>query len=123
MGYGQPSVDLRIVSAVASSRTWVSWVGWGMIAMGVMYALTIIGLFFAWLPIWLGVSLLGAAGNAKRLSETGSVEELLGYVQRVRTYFTVMGVLLALTAVMFLVALAGFGSSIFAALIAASGNM
>jgi hypothetical protein len=75
-GPGQTPSDqlVKNLSETASgSSTCMKFPGVMMIIDGVMLALTGIGLLICWLPIWLGVILFQAAGNAEMASKGAAV--------------------------------------------------
>jgi ABC-type protease/lipase transport system fused ATPase/permease subunit len=60
---------------------------------GGLYAITIIGLVIAWLPIWMGYLLWKSAAGAEAATATGSEADAIESLRRLRTLFTVQGVL------------------------------
>lgn len=75
------------------SRGWMKLIGVMMILYGTLVAFTIVGIIFAWLPIWLGILLFQAASSAEDAHLTNNVDELLITQKRLKTYFTIMGVI------------------------------
>jgi hypothetical protein len=109
-----PSDQLvRKLSETASgSSTWMKFLGVMMIIDGVMLAVTGIGLLVCWLPIWLGVILFQAAGDAEMASK-GAAARLLDYVQRLNRFFLIHGILALLVLVVSLIMLFVFGMAMF----------
>jgi hypothetical protein len=64
-----------------------------MILYGAIVALSIVGIIVAWLPIWLGILLFQAASTAEEAHINDNADELLAALKRLKTYFTIMGVL------------------------------
>lgn len=87
------------------SRGWMKLIGIMMIIYGTLVALTVIGLIFAWLPIWLGILLFQAASSAEDAHITGNADEMLVTQKRLKTYFTIMGII---TLISLLFGLLGF---------------
>lgn len=88
------NVDIRSISApLYESRIWLKILGISSIAGGVFAALTIVGIVFAWIPIWLGVASMRAAKAVTGAFESGSAEALQETNIRLRTAITIMGVL------------------------------
>ncbi len=74
-------------------RGWMKLMGVMFIIIGVFYAITIIGLIIAWVPIWLGVLLFQSANAAERAYETASDYELHHSLSKLKVYFIIMGIL------------------------------
>ena len=91
---------------LASGKGWVKFVGIFNIILGALQALSIIGILWAWIPIWQGV-LLQAGGAVERAQMAGDESALRMALDKLRVYFVVQGVLfiisLALIALMFVV--------------------
>ena len=99
-----------IMRPLVTGKLWLKVLAVAMIFTGAIQALTIIGILWAWLPIWLGVLLFQAAGAAEQASLSGDVALAERATDRLRLFFMIQGILLtivlALTAVMML--LGGF---------------
>jgi hypothetical protein len=102
----------RLSETASGSSAWMKFLGVMMIIDGVMLALTGIGLLICWLPIWLGVLLFQAAGDAE-LASKGAAGRLMGYVQKVNRFFLIQGILALLVLVFALVMLFLFGAAVF----------
>jgi hypothetical protein len=109
-----PSDQLvRTLSQTASgSSAWMKFLGVMMIIDGVMLAITGIGLLICWLPIWLGVILFQAAGDAEMASK-GAASKLVDYVRRVNRFFLIQGILALLILVLSLIMAFVFGMAVF----------
>jgi hypothetical protein len=75
------------------SKGWMKLIGVLSIVWGVVVALSVIGLVIAWLPIWMGVVLYQSASAAEEAVRGGSQEALARSLRRIKTYFTIMGVI------------------------------
>ena len=64
------------------------------IIAGAVNALTIIGILWAWLPIWLGVVLTQAGSRAREYADKGDMASLEAMTGRLKTYFTLSGVVM-----------------------------
>jgi len=84
----QPRIDVR------GMKGWMKFLGIMNIISGAFSALSIIGIVFAWLPIWLGIILLQAGSRAQEYVDRGDEAALAGFTGKLRTYFTISGVLL-----------------------------
>ena len=107
----------KLSEAASGSAAWMKFLGVMLIIDGVMLAITGIGLLICWLPIWLGVILFQAAGDAEMASK-GAAAKLLDYVQRVNRFFLIQGILALLILVFSLVMLFVFGMAVFWGLLA-----
>jgi hypothetical protein len=104
----------RIAHEVRSTSGWVSLLGWVTLIAGIGYAVTIVGLIIAWLPMWIGISLISAGSAGKRLAETGNPEDLVTYLAKIRVYFAAIGVILAMSLVVLVGSMLLFGGTILA---------
>lgn len=98
-----------VVEKLKSMKGWLKFLGILTIIGGALQVLTIVGILFAWLPIWMGVLLYQAGDRAEeyiRSKEEGTLGVFLG---KLNTYFTIMGVIalvaIGLTVLFFIVAL------------------
>lgn len=75
------------------AKGWMKLVAVMMIIYGVLVALSIIGIIIAWLPIWMGVLLFQCAGQVERAFTADDENALVMALARLKTYFTIMGIL------------------------------
>ncbi|MBS7457889.1 DUF5362 domain-containing protein [Coralloluteibacterium stylophorae] len=106
---------------LASARGWMKLVGIVSIIQGALTALTIIGIVVAWLPIWIGVLVLQAAGAIERAERDNDGAALAEALARLKTYFVIQGVLLLLWIVFTVLVMLAYGGIIIAAV--ASGGL
>ena len=78
---------------LASGKGWVKFVGIINIIVGAFYALSIIGLIFAWIPIWMGVLLVQSGSAIERAQMAGDEAALRMALDKLRVYFIIQGVL------------------------------
>lgn len=97
-----------IIEPLYRSRFWMQLLGIMLILMGVLTAISIIGLVVAWIPVWAGVALFQAAGAAKRGYENHSEDAIKQTMGKLRTYFLISGIM-TLLYVLFMVAGLLFG--------------
>lgn len=94
-----------LVMPLASGKGWIKFVGIVNIVSGVLTALSIVGLLWAWLPIWIGVLLMQAGGAIERAQMAGDESALRQALDKLRVYFIIQGVIfivsLALMALFF----------------------
>jgi len=113
-------MDIRTLSSTLyPARNWMKLVGVLSIIYGALTALTIVGIVIAWLPIWMGVLLFQAASSLERATLMESADELSMALAKIRTYFTIMGVL---TLIGLVLAIIGILMGGLAGVMAASGK-
>lgn len=88
---------------------WLRFIGVVSIGAAIPSVVSIVGIVFAWLPIWLGVLLFQAGTAARR----GSDEELIRMIERLRLYFIIQSIVILVALVAFAIAFVFFGSIMF----------
>ena len=87
-------MDIQALSEpLYRAKFWMKLVGVMMIIYGALAALTIIGIIFAWLPIWMGVLLFQSAGQVEKAHSASDEQAMLISLAKLKTYFTITGVL------------------------------
>ena len=102
----EPSVPgaanpLDIVEPLYRAKVWLRILGIANIVIGAIYALTIIGIIVAWLPIWLGILATGAAAKIDQGFQSSSPETAKQGVANLATAITIMGVLMLINIALF----------------------
>jgi hypothetical protein len=82
----------QLCGIVAGSSTWMKLLGVLLIIYGVLLIVSIVGILICWLPIWLGVILFKAAGDAEK-AQRGASPMLIGFIQKVNRFFLIEGIL------------------------------
>jgi hypothetical protein len=101
------AVSIREISLpIYQSKGWIKFIGILSIIQGVAVALTLVGLIIAWLPIWMGVLLMQCASSVERARIRGDKALLLSSLDKLRTYFTIQGILTLITLVVVAIAFA-----------------
>jgi len=103
---GSPSEQLvkYLCDNVAKSATWMKLLGVLLIIYGVFLIISIVGILICWLPIWLGVILFKAAGDAEAASK-GAPQQLAEYIQKINRFFLIEGILALIWLIIVLIAL------------------
>ncbi len=78
---------------VFQARGWLKFLGILSIIGGVGQALSIVGILFAWLPIWMGVLLFQAGSSVEGAKQFGDRFAFLNSLGKLKTYFVLQGVL------------------------------
>ena len=89
----ETTIVREISHQLSRSSGWMRFLGIIMIIMGGVTALSIIGIIFAWLPVWMGILLIRAANNAKEATTLGDKELLGKALLNINNYFTIYGIL------------------------------
>lgn len=87
----------QLAEPLYNAKFWMKLMGVFMIIIGALYALTIVGIIVAWLPIWIGVLLFQAAGALERAYSTGNESDAIEGFGKLKTYFVINGVLLLIS--------------------------
>jgi hypothetical protein len=120
MDNGNNALVTELSTPLFQAKGWMKLVGVLMILLGVMYALTIFGIIIAWLPIWMGVLLFQAASNVEQANASGDQTALFTSLSKIKTYFTIMGILTLISVIMMVV---GFFLGIGGAMLAETGAL
>jgi hypothetical protein len=89
----QGNVVRELGLPVYESKGWLKLLGVVSILNGIVAALTIVGILFAWLPIWMGVLLYQSATSIERSQMTGDKAAFTHSLNKLKLYFTVSGVM------------------------------
>ena len=63
--------------------------------------LSLIGILWAWVPIWLGALLFQAAGAADEAAASGRLEAAVRATDKLRLFFMIQGILLLIALIIF----------------------
>ncbi len=100
----------QVTSVAMRMKPWLIISGVVNIIQGVLALITIWGVVFAWIPIWLGVLLFQAAGQVNYMAGTGDLRNLVPMLDKIRLYFLISGILIIVGVVVAIVAVLIFGS-------------
>ncbi|MEN8224195.1 MAG: DUF5362 family protein [Bacteroidota bacterium] len=89
----QSNLIKEVSAPIYQARGWMKLIGVLMIIGGVLYAITIIGIVIAWLPIWMGVVLYQAGSSSEQAYFSGDKFSLLRSMTQLKLYFTIMGIM------------------------------
>ena len=82
----------RIAEPLYRAKGWMKFIGVLSIIYGVLTILSLWGIIFAWLPIWMGAVLCSASSKIGMAFETDNENELNGSLRNLATYFRVAGI-------------------------------
>jgi Family of unknown function (DUF5362) len=78
---------------IFQARGWLKFLGVLSIISGVGAALSIVGILFAWLPIWMGVLMFQAGSAVESAGQLGDKFAFLRSMGSLKTYFMLQGIL------------------------------
>ncbi len=84
----------ELSAPLASGRGWIKFLAILTIIGGALQALTIVGIIFAWLPIWLGVLLFQSASGMEQASINGDATTFVTAQNKLRLYFMIQAILI-----------------------------
>jgi hypothetical protein len=98
MAYPYPPSDENHVIKELSvpiyqAKGWLKFLGILSIIGGIGQALSVVGIIFAWLPIWMGVLMYQAGSNIESAAQLGDKFGFLRSMSSLKTYFVLQGVL------------------------------
>lgn len=100
----------QLRSNIKETKGWMKLLGILSIIGGALQALTIVGIVIAWLPIWIGVLLTQAASRGDEFVTKASPADLVEYHAKLKTIFTILGIVA-------IIALVGLGVALIIGLI------
>lgn len=106
-----------IMAPLVEGKFWMKLLGVLMILSGALQAITIVGLLWAWLPIWLGVLLFQSCGEAERAMSSEDTDGARRATDKLRLFFMIQGILVLIMLVCFaLVMFLGVGGAMLGAM-------
>lgn len=82
---------------IRGMKGWLKLLGIIQIVAGILQALSIFGILWAWLPIWLGVILNSAGTKAEEYATKGDPQALVAFTGKIKTYFIVNGIMMIIS--------------------------
>ncbi len=92
---------------------WVKLLGVAHMIVGVLQALSVVGLVVAWLPIWLGVLLFQAGNRAAQVATAHRPQDLLETMRKLRLFFVIQGIVLLVMLGIFVLVVLMAGGALF----------
>lgn len=87
--YYEVDILRQLSQKALKMSTWLRILGYASIICGVLSIFLVIGLLFAWLFIWLGLTLIQAANRAKAAEHQQNAALLLQMMDRLHLYFAI----------------------------------
>ena len=113
------SVLIQIITEAQKSKGWLKFLGIVLIVAGGLQALSIVGILFAWLPIWMGALLVQAGNLAAKISTERDMNALPDLMSKLRAYFTIQAIVIVasiVVAILIIILYVIFGLALFAML-------
>ncbi len=111
---GNSPTVANVMRPLSDAAGWMKLIGTLGIIYGVMMGLTIIGLIFAWLPIWMGILLRGAAVEAQAAYASGDEAAAVTATGKLQTIFKVQGIIVLIGLIMWGIMIVFFVSALIA---------
>ena len=106
-----------------NAKFWMQLFGVIMIISGALAVLSIVGIIYAWLPIWMGVLLMQSAGSVKLAYENSDADAAVRAQDKLKTFFIVNGVVILVSIILTIIGFVFFGSMIASMMQAGMHNM
>jgi hypothetical protein len=122
-GAADAPVVREVSTPLFEAKGWMKFLGVLSIIQGILMVFTIWGIIICWLPIWMGVLLL-RAGSAVEVAQIGGDKaQMITAMTKLRTYFTVQGVLSLIMIIVMVILGIVAGGAILAILSSGMENM
>jgi low temperature requirement protein LtrA len=79
----------RVYEELSRAAGWMKAMGILSIVGGILSAITIVGIIYAWLPIWMGVIVYQAGKSAQIASTNKDETKLMEVVSKIRLFFVI----------------------------------
>jgi low temperature requirement protein LtrA len=79
----------RVYEELSRASGWMKATGILSIVGGILSAITIVGIIYAWLPIWMGVIVYQAGKSAQIASTNKDETKLMEVVSKIRLFFVI----------------------------------
>ena len=99
---------------IFQAKGWMKLLGVVLILNGVMAIFTVVGIVICWLPIWMGILLFKSASLVEAAQVSGDKVVLLESLHKIKTYFTINGVLMLIVLVGVVLSVMMAGGAMFA---------
>jgi len=101
--------DIKSLSLpLQKAAIWMLILGILSIISGALLVLTLVGILFAWFPIWMGIVLIMASSAAKKAHANSSAADFINALNKIKLYFMVSGII-SLIGIVLSIILSAFG--------------
>ncbi len=101
-----------LAAPLFQAKRWIKLFGWMLIGNGVLTIFSGWGILVCWIPIWMGLLLIKVGKAMDLAGRNGDRSQFILAQQKLKTFFTVNGILLAVGIVLTTVMLLVFGGII-----------
>jgi hypothetical protein len=110
---GDEHIVKEVVGPLFGAKGWMKFLGVLMIIYAILMVIMTfgIGIIIAWLPFWIGLLLFKAAGAVELAATSGSKPALLEAMGKLKTYFTIYGILALIGILITVIAMIVFGTT------------
>jgi hypothetical protein len=98
-----------LAAPLFKAQRWIKLFGWMMIGNGVLTIFSGWGILICWLPIWMGVLLLKTSKAMDLAGRNGDRTQFILAQQKLKTFFTVNGILMLVGIVLTTILMLIFG--------------
>lgn len=85
--------NYEILQPLINNKAWLKLLGIIAIIQGILTALTIFGIIFCWIPIWLGILLLKSASEFEKYEYSDDEEAAASALENLALLFKIVGIL------------------------------
>ena len=114
-------IEQKVITNCKDMNGWIKFLGITAIIGGGLYAISIIGLIIAWLPIWMGVILLKVANGSREIAD-GKAESIGDMFASLKTFFILSGVLMIISIVFSIIWMIFMGIAMIGGLMGEAGG-
>ncbi len=105
-----------------NGKSWMKFYGIVTIIAGVISALSLVGILYAWVPIWLGILVNGAANKVEMAYHTGNKQAFIEAQQKLNTFFVINSIIILITVVLTALFFVAFFAGAFSGLLNNTGT-
>jgi len=98
---------------IFQAKGWLKFIGVLFIIYGIISVITIVGIIWCWIPLWMGILLFQSGKNIETAYLNESKSNLLISLQKLKTYFVVTGVITLISIIVVIIAAIASGGAIF----------
>jgi uncharacterized membrane protein HdeD (DUF308 family) len=99
-----------------NAKGWMKLIGVMSIIYGIILIATVVGIVVCWLPIWIGVLLIKSGNSIEVAQSAGDKQKFFESLTKIKTYFTITGVLTLIGLIVIGISLIVTGGSFIGAL-------
>jgi len=101
----------ELATPLFAAKRWMKLVGILLIVQGILSVFSLLGILFAWLPIWMGWLLLKSSKDVELAEQRGDKAALMHGMNQLKTFFTINGIITLAMLILFTVLMLVFGGT------------